>query len=118
MLIKRRVRGSRYIDGAFVPASGGTFDTIAPATEQVLAQCPKGSVDDMERAVAAARAAFDRTSWGWMPASNRAGLLRALASKLEEHEDMIAKIESLDMGKHYDDAVGDVGMCVGILCVT
>jgi betaine-aldehyde dehydrogenase len=104
-----------YIDGAFVGASGGTFDTIAPATEQVIAQCPKGSAADMEAAVAAARAAFDRTDWGWMPASNRASLLRQLAAKLEQNQDIIAKIESLDMGKHYDDAVGDVGMCVAIL---
>jgi len=92
-----------YIDGAFVPASGGSFDTIAPASEQVLASCPKGSAADMEAAVAAARVAFDQTGWAWTPASERADLLRALAVKLADNEDIIAKIESLDMVRHSYD---------------
>ena len=88
---------------------------VAPASERVLHAVPRGTVADMERAIAAARAAFDSTDWGTSAGSYRAGFLRALAAKLEEHKEVIAEIESVDMGKHVDDASADVDMCVGLL---
>ena len=88
---------------------------VAPASERVLHAVPRGTVADMERAIAAARAAFDETDWATSAGSYRAGFLRALAAKLTEHKEVIAEIESVDMGKHVDDASADVDMCVGLL---
>ncbi|HET9875527.1 MAG TPA: aldehyde dehydrogenase [Mycobacterium sp.] len=51
------------IDGALVPAGGGTFTTVNPATEEPLGEAADGDATDMDRAIAAARAAFDETDW-------------------------------------------------------
>ena len=56
------------VDGRLVAASdGGTFPNVNPATEEVLGETANGTRDDMERAIAAARRAFDTTSWSQDP---------------------------------------------------
>jgi betaine-aldehyde dehydrogenase len=105
-----------YIGGRFVRAGGGaTFSTISPTSERTIAEVPAGSRRDIEAAVAAARSAFDGSSWGTQPGCERAVCLRALAALVLAHKDILAKIESLDMGKHVDDAASDVDACCGIL---
>ena len=52
-----------YIDGTWTDASGGTFDVLNPATEEVVARAPNGTRADLERAIAAARRAFDEGPW-------------------------------------------------------
>jgi acyl-CoA reductase-like NAD-dependent aldehyde dehydrogenase len=86
------------IDGERSAAEGGaTFDTINPADGSVLASVAHASPADVDRAVAAARAAL-HGPWGAMPAVERARLLNRLADLLEEHGDELAQLESLDVG--------------------
>jgi acyl-CoA reductase-like NAD-dependent aldehyde dehydrogenase len=80
-------------------ADGRTFATLDPATGREIAQVPQGGAEDVERAVAAARAAFEQGPWATMAPSGRERLMLALAQSLEEHAVELAQIESLDNGK-------------------
>ncbi|HEX5224885.1 MAG TPA: aldehyde dehydrogenase family protein [Solirubrobacteraceae bacterium] len=80
-------------------ADGRTFTTIDPATGQDIADVALGGAEDVDRAVAAARAAFEDGPWATMPASGREKLMNALAQALEDHAAEFAQIESLDNGK-------------------
>jgi aldehyde dehydrogenase (NAD+) len=87
------------IDGRHVPsASGRTFETLNPATEQVIAHVAEGNEADVDRAVAAARRAFEGP-WRTMRASERGQILLRLADLMKEHADEVAALESLDAGK-------------------
>jgi phenylacetaldehyde dehydrogenase len=94
------------IDGEWVDAqSGETFETINPATEEVLAEVAHGRAADIERAVKAARKAFaDDSPWRAMNASDRGRLIWRVADLIEEHADEFAMLESLDNGKPYQVA--------------
>ena len=88
------------INGELVGSSTGkTIDDISPATGEVVARVPESTLDDMNRAVAAARAAFDDGRWSDLPHGARAVLLEKLASLVEEHADELAVLESQDTGK-------------------
>ena len=91
------------IDGEWVEAaSGKTFPTINPATEERLAEVAHGEAEDIDRAVRAARRAFDDDSpWRRMNASDRGRLIWRIADLIEEHGDELAMLESLDNGKPY-----------------
>ena len=87
------------IDGQRVPsASGRTFKTLNPATEQVIATIAEGNEVDVDRAVAAARRAFEGP-WRTMRAAERGHILLRLVDLMKEHGDEIAALESLDAGK-------------------
>ena len=87
------------IDGRHVPSvSGRTFKTLNPATEQVIATVAEGNEADVDRAVAAARRAFEGP-WRSMRASERGQILLRLADLMKQHADEIAALESLDAGK-------------------
>src|ERR1700722_13894408 len=87
------------IDGRRVPsASGRTFKSLNPATEQVIATVAEGNEIDVDRAVAAARRAFEGP-WRTMRASERGNILLKWADLLKIHADEIAELESLDAGK-------------------
>ena len=79
--------------------SGATFDTIDPATEEVIATVPEPGAEDIDLAVRAARSAFETGPWPSMRASQRARLLHRLAALIAEHEDELVQLESLDAGK-------------------
>ncbi|HEX5741020.1 MAG TPA: aldehyde dehydrogenase family protein [Pilimelia sp.] len=88
-----------FVDGAFVdPADGGVRETVNPATEEVLAEVAEAGPTDVDRAVAAARAAYERV-WGPMPGSERAKYLFRLARLLQERAREFAVLETLDNGK-------------------
>ncbi len=88
------------VDGAWRDAcSGATFDTVDPATEEVIASVPEPGAEDVDSAVGAARRAFDEGPWSTMRASERGRTLRRLARLLEEHAEEMVAIESLDAGK-------------------
>ena len=91
------------IDGDWVEAaSGQTFETLNPATEEVLAEVAYGQAEDIERAVKAARKAFaDDSEWRTMNASDRGRLIWRISELIEEHADELAMLESLDNGKPY-----------------
>ncbi|MGZ4590607.1 MAG: aldehyde dehydrogenase family protein [Actinomycetes bacterium] len=88
-----------FIGGEFVdPAEGKTFKTISPATEEVLAEVSEAGQADVDRAVAAARKAYDRV-WSTMPARERGKYLYRIARILQERAREFAVLESLDNGK-------------------
>lgn len=88
------------IDGEFVAAeSGKTFDTYNPATDEVLGKVAEGSKADVDKAVKAARRAFEEGPWRKMAAFERARLLYRLADEIEKRADEFAQIETLDNGK-------------------
>jgi len=94
----RRARLANFINGKFVaPASGTYIDDINPATEEVIAEIPDSGAEDVDRAVAAARAAFP--SWSRTPADERSKLLLRLADLIERNFDELARLESCDSGK-------------------
>jgi len=99
-----------YIDGAWVDArSGDTFDSIDPATGEVLARVPRGVTDDVGDAVAAARRAFDDGSWGTAVAErDRAQILLRMAQLVTEQRQELAELEVRDCGKPIADAFGDI----------
>lgn len=79
--------------------SGRTFEVINPANGQVLAHVAEGDAQDIDRAVIAARQAFENPSWSRMSASERGKLLWRLADLLEANLDEFAELETLDNGK-------------------
>jgi aldehyde dehydrogenase (NAD+) len=87
------------IDGHRVPSSSGkTFKSLNPATEEVIATIAEGNEVDVDRAVAAARRAFEGP-WRTMRAAERGNILLKWAELLKRHADEIIEIESLDGGK-------------------
>jgi len=92
--------GKLLINGKWVEAaSGKTFATYNPATGEVLANVAEGAKEDIDRAVKAARAAFETGPWSKISASERGRLLWKLADLLEKHTEEFAQLESLDNGK-------------------
>jgi aldehyde dehydrogenase (NAD+) len=95
------VKGSYglFVGGEFVdPAEGGSLETVNPATEEVLSKVALATAPDVDRAVAAARSAFDRV-WGPMPGAERAKYLFRIARILQERSRELAVLETLDNGK-------------------
>jgi phenylacetaldehyde dehydrogenase len=103
------------IDGRFVlAASGKTFPVYNPATGEVVARVPEAETEDVDRAVIAARRAFDEGPWTRkMSNSERGQMLWKLADLLQENLEEFAEIESLDNGKPLSVArVADVPLAV------
>lgn len=105
------------IDGKWVEsASGKTFPTYNPATGEVLTQVAEGDQEDINRAVAAARRAFEVGPWPKLTPSERGRLIWNLADLLEQHLDELAQLETLDNGKPLSVAcVVDVPLAVDLL---
>ena len=81
-------------------ADGRTFDTLDPATGTTIASLPLGGREEVDAAVAAARAAFAPSApWRRMSAADRGRRMTALADLIEAHADELAELESLDNGK-------------------
>jgi acyl-CoA reductase-like NAD-dependent aldehyde dehydrogenase len=80
-------------------ASGRTFNTVNPATEEVITQVAEAGPEDVDRAVAAARAAFESGPWPRMRAAERQRILWKLGDLILQHADEIARLETLDNGK-------------------
>lgn len=86
------------INGEWVPAEGGeTFETFNPANGEKLADCANASPADIDRAVAAARAAFP--AWAAKSPQERAALLLKVAALIDENAARLAMVETLDNGK-------------------
>ncbi|WP_458319389.1 aldehyde dehydrogenase family protein [Mycolicibacterium brisbanense] len=89
-----------YIDGQWVDAmSGRRFDTVDPATEQVITTVPHSGPEDVERAVAAARRAFEDGPWPAMTPAERQKVLWRIAEGISARADQFAQLESIDNGK-------------------
>ena len=87
--------GGRFVDAA----SGKTFDDLNPSTGEVLAKVAEADADDVSRAVAAARSAFEDGPWSRMSGGERGKILLRIAELLERDKDLIARLESQDNGR-------------------
>jgi acyl-CoA reductase-like NAD-dependent aldehyde dehydrogenase len=94
--------GGEWVDGA----SDATFETIVPASGEVLGSFPKSGAEDVDRAVAAAKEAYE--GWRLTPAPRRAEVLYRFASLLTEHKAELTDLMSREMGKVLAEAGGDV----------
>jgi phenylacetaldehyde dehydrogenase len=92
--------GQMLIDGEWVAAeSGDTFAVHDPATGEVIAHCSSGGAPEVDRAVRAARRAYESGPWSRITPSERGRLLWRLADLIEEHGEELAQLEALDNGK-------------------
>lgn len=90
------------IGGEFVEAaSGRTFAVMDPATGEEIAQVPRGAKEDIDKAVAAARKAFDQGPWPQMKPNERGKLVWKLGELITEHTKELAQLEALDNGKPF-----------------
>jgi gamma-glutamyl-gamma-aminobutyraldehyde dehydrogenase/4-guanidinobutyraldehyde dehydrogenase/NAD-dependent aldehyde dehydrogenase len=105
-----RPRGQLFINGEFVDsASGATFESRTPRDGTVLAEVSSGDAADVDRAVVAARAAFDSGIWSNAAPRQRKLVMMRWAALVRAHSEELALIESLDVGKPITDALrGDI----------
>ncbi|XP_007503419.1 mitochondrial 10-formyltetrahydrofolate dehydrogenase [Monodelphis domestica] len=103
-----------FINGQFVDAEDGqTYDTINPTDGSTICRVSYASVADVDKAVAAAKDAFENGEWGRMNARERGRLMYRLADLMEEHQEELATIETIDSGAVYTLALKThVGMSV------
>src|SRR5947209_10424322 len=109
--------GQLLIDGQWVDGAK-TFDTVNPATGEVLTQIAEASAEDVDRAVAAARRAFEDRSGPWrkFSASERGRLIWKLADLVEKNIDELAELETLDNGKSiFESRYVDMPMVIDVL---
>jgi len=104
-----------YINGEWENAkSGKTFPVYDPATEEVIAQAPDAGPEDVNRAVAAAKAAFEDGPWATTTAQERGRVLFRLAEKIRQNAAMLAEMEARNCGKPIVEAeydIADVATC-------
>jgi aldehyde dehydrogenase (NAD+) len=94
-----------HIDGEWCDAaSGSTFTSVNPATGEPLAEVAEGGEADVDRAVAAARRAFEGAEWSGMSVRARARVLHRMAELIDERADELARLETLDNGKPLREA--------------
>jgi aldehyde dehydrogenase (NAD+) len=97
-IVSLNERYGLFIDGKFrAPLSGKYFPTINPATEEPLAEVAEAGEKDVDRAVKAARAAYD-DSWGSMAGKERAKYLFRIARMIQERSRELAVLETMDCG--------------------
>ena len=101
----RMIIGGESVDAA----DGQTFEVVNPATGRVIATAPLGDREDVDRAVEAARTAFDdRKGWANWAAGKRGRSLAKLAELIKRNSDELAWLESRNVGKPISGARGEV----------
>ena len=93
-------------------ASGKRFETINPATGEVICDVAEADAPDVDKATAAARKAFNSGEWRKMSATRRGELLYKLADLIEQNIDSLARLETLDNGKPLHDSYGDLKLVI------
>jgi aldehyde dehydrogenase (NAD+) len=93
-------------------ASGRRFETINPATGEVICDVAEADAADVDKAVQAARNAFNSDSWRKMSATTRGDLLYKLADLIEKNIDELARLETLDNGKPVSDSINDIKLVI------
>ena len=98
-----------FVNGKWVEAAGGqTFDVVDPGTVGKIATVASLQKEDVDAAVDAADAAFKSGSWSKMPVNERSAVMHRIADAVEQRLPEFAQVESLDCGKVYDQAQGDI----------
>ncbi len=108
--VKEFLKGDKglYINGDYVSSeSGKTFEVKNPSTEEVIANVSEASEKDVDKAVKAAKDAFDNGEWTKMDADSRSQLIYKFAELLHENREELAQLEALDNGKKYQQALED-----------
>src|SRR5579863_274587 len=104
-----------YVNGEWIgSASGETFPVYDPSTEEVMANVPSAGAPDVDRAVKAARVAFDSGPWATTTAQDRGRILFKLAEKIRQNSAVLAEIECRNTGKPIVEAeydIADVATC-------
>jgi (Z)-2-((N-methylformamido)methylene)-5-hydroxybutyrolactone dehydrogenase len=98
---------AQFIGGSHVPSAGGLMDSIDPATEDVWAQVPEGTAEDVDAAVSAAREA-QRGPWSQMTATSRGDVIRRLGDLLDRDADRLGWLETRDNGKILTETTQEV----------
>ena len=100
-------RNQAFINGKYVPAaSGRTFACVSPIDGRVLTQVAECDAEDVNRAVAAARAVFEKGSWSACHPAKRKKVMLKFAELMHKHRDELALLETLDMGKPISASAG------------
>ncbi|MFB9776216.1 5-carboxymethyl-2-hydroxymuconate semialdehyde dehydrogenase [Brevibacterium otitidis] len=100
-------RIQHYIDGAFVDSvDGSTFDVLEPVSNETYVQAAAGKQEDIDRAVAAARTAFQEGPWPKMLPRERSRVLHRIADIVETRGERLAELESFDSGLPISQALG------------
>jgi acyl-CoA reductase-like NAD-dependent aldehyde dehydrogenase len=97
----------KLLIGGQLVAGAETFPVINPATETVVAACPRSDIALLERAVAAAKAAF--SGWSKLDVDRRAAYITALADRLDDQSDEFSRILTMEQGKPLDQAAMEIG---------
>src|SRR5439155_8320749 len=104
-----------YINGEWVAGkSNKTFPVYDPATEEIIAQAPDANADDVNRAVAAAKSAFEEGAWATTTGQDRGRVLFRLADKIRQNAGLLAELEARNCGKPIVEAefdITDVATC-------
>lgn len=108
---KRLLINNEWVD----PVDGETFDTLNPATGEVIAKVAAAGPKDVDLAVKCARRALEVGMWSRMDAADRGRLMYKLADRIEEEAEELAKLESLNCGKTINDSRGDMQGVVNTL---
>ena len=104
-----------FINGTWVESvSGRTRKIIYPYDQSHIATVTEGCIEDVKLAVDSARKAFDEGPWPFTPAAERGRLLEKLADKIAENKDDLARLESLDTGKTFEESKWDMDDIEGI----
>ncbi|KAG0597465.1 hypothetical protein M758_UG341200 [Ceratodon purpureus] len=105
-----------FINNDFVDSvSGKTFPVVDPRSEEVSVEVAQADVEDVDRAVKAARRAFDEGPWPRLPGCERARILNRMADLMDEHKDEISALDTLSMGKVYDFArLAEAPLAIGL----
>jgi len=100
------IEGRAFIDGRYLAAaSGATFDCLSPIDGRLLARVASTDAPDVDRAVAAARRAFEAGTWSTLPPRERKRVLLRFAALIERDAEELALLETLDMGKPIADSL-------------
>jgi acyl-CoA reductase-like NAD-dependent aldehyde dehydrogenase len=103
------------IGGRLVSAVGGaTFDVVSPVTGDVIACVPRGGAEDVDRAVAAVRSAFDGDWHSWSQ-TRRGQTIQRLANLTRDHLEELAQLESRNMGKPISAARWEIGAVANVI---
>ena len=112
------IEGRAFIDGRYVDAAdGATFDCLSPIDGRLLARVASAGAADVDRAVAAARRAFEAGTWSAQSPRERKQVLLRFAALIERHAEELALLETLDMGKPIGDSLS-VDVPAAVRCIT
>ncbi len=109
MELLKHLSQRQYIDGEWVEsANKNTRDIINPYNQEVIFTVSEGTKEDAERAILAARRAFESGEWSQETAETRGKKVRAIADKIKEHRKALARLETLDTGKTLEESYADM----------